>query len=483
MIRMVKKFQEQAAVDLKAAPKGRRVTRHPLVLGPALSLVILGLLPQPSRAENLLAKSSKVEASYDARLRLDYNYRTMGDEKDADLYSRWSGSGRDMGNGRVDVYASGWMRKDLDKPAFASFADDSFLSLEDLNGVSDNRLLQLYADVHDREKQLRVVAGRQYIEVADYLQLDGAQVMLFDEGKLGGRVFWGKPVSYYMPVSDDVAWGLSLVGRPWTGNRTRFTYTTYDSPDGNDANYFVDMQQEVNDAIRFRGQLSVLNDKFRMGSLDCFYIAPHGETDFYFGGSRWGEFDARTRFYSPLYDVLGTQDPYTYGYARLTQVLFSHVIISPGIACRFADGGLTSSIANQSYRDYDLTLTYEPVRAISASLSLDYWDMDGSDSFLGVSGDIRYRYGKLWEISIGSSYTKYTYNTYSDISYSVNGGQTYFTQDGTVAQETPDSYSYFLRAKWNISPHWVLRVQGDIENDSTASDLAYEGRASIEVRF
>ena len=480
---MFKKFHEQAVVGLKTARQGRRVTRRSTALRSALALVSLGLLSQYGRAENLLAKPDQIEARYDARVRLDYNYRSMGDEQAEDFYGRWSSSGRDLGNGRVDIYASGWMHTDLNKSSATSFADNSFMSLEDVSGVSDNRLLQLYADIHDKDKQLRLVAGRQYIDVADYLHLDGAQALLFDEGNLGGRAFWGKPISFYAPVSDDVAWGLSLVGRPWTGNRTRLTYTKYDSPDGNDANYFVDVQQEISDAIRVRGQFSMLNEKFRMGSFDCFFFAPNGETDFYFGGSRWGEFDALTRFYSPLFAVLGPQDPYTYGYVRLTQVLFSHVTISPGVSCRFADGGDASSYANRSYRDYDLTLAYEPFRALSASLSLDYWDMDGSDNFFGVSGDIRYRYGKLWEIGIGSSYTKYTYNTYSDISYSANGGQIYFTQDGTVAQETPDSYSYFLRAKWNINRHLVLRVQGSIENDSTASDLAYEGRASIEVRF
>jgi hypothetical protein len=66
---------------------------------------------------------------------------------------------------------------------------------------------------------------------------------------------------------------------------------------------------------------------------------------------------------------------------------------------------------------------------------------------------------------------------------SLNGGQTSLTQDGTIAQQTPDCYSYFVRAKWNLSKYLVLRVEGDIENDSTESALGYEGRASLEVKF
>jgi hypothetical protein len=482
MIRMLKKSHADAVEDMKAARPVKRSGARPLALGSALALVCFGLVPRQGRAEPLLATPPEVEARFDSRVRVEYDYRKLGDEKDSDLYGYWSGSGLDLGNGRVDIYASGWMHKDLDKSSSSSFATNSFLSLEDASGVADNRLMQFYADIHDRDGNARLIAGRQYIDVADYLQLDGAQALLFDTASFGGRVFWGKPVSFYTPVSDDTAWGLSLVGRPWTGNSMRFTYTEYDSPGGNDANYFVDVQQELTDALRIRGQLSVLNDQFRMGSLDCYFFAPNGETDFYVGGSHWGSFDAKTRLYSPLFDVLGKQDPYTYGYARLTQVIFSHVTISPGVSFRQLDDA-SSDAANQSYRDYDLTLTYEPIRAISASVALDYWDMEGGGSFFGVSGDIRYRYGKIWEVSVGSSYTRYSYNSISDINVSLNGGQTSLTQDGTIAQQTPECYSYFVRAKWNLSKYLVLRVEGDIENDSTESALGYEGRASLEVKF
>ena len=96
---------------------------------------------------------------------------------------------------------------------------------------------------------------------------------------------------------------------------------------------------------------------------------------------------------------------------------------------------------------------------------------------------MRYRYSRIWELSAGAGYTEYTYNSYSDISYSINNGETVFSEDGTVTKESPYAFTYFLRTKWNVTRRLILRLQGDVEDDKAASDLAFRGRGSVEVRF
>ena len=421
---------------------------------------------------------------YSGRLRVSYDYRTQGDDSDSDLYGHLYGSGRNLYAGRMDFYASARLHTDLDKPASASLADDPFRSIDESDGVTEDRVLQLYADLHDRQRRLTFRGGRQYVDIADYLHMDGGQVTLFEERALGGRVYLGHPVSYHSSVSGDLAAGLSLVGRPWAGNRTRLTVARYedDSEDECDQNYFLDMRQQMNDETRVRSQVSVLNDEFRMGRLDIYYYSEDGETDLSFGGSRWGAFDARTRAYSPLYHVLGEQQPYTYAYARLTRQLVPSFLVSPGVSLRFADGG-GNDYNNRDYGNYDLTFIYQPVRAFSASLSMQYWEVEDDDSFMGITGDLRYRHLRLWEIGGGASYAQYTYDTYSDLSYTANGGQTQFTESGTVIEESPYVRTYFLRAKWNVTRRLTLRVQADVEDDDSATDLAYRGRGSVEVRY
>ena len=431
-----------------------------------------------------LVESPKVDPRCEGRLRLEYDHRSQGDSKDEDFYGYWSAAGRELSNGHIDVYTSGRLHADPGS-SDAGDSDSTFTSLDDLRGVTEERVLQLYAEAHDQEHRIRLRGGRQYVDIADYIRIDGGQLMLLEEDRLGGRIYVGRPVSYYVSTAEELAFGVSVVGRPWEGNRTRLTYARFDASAGDsDQDYCADTRQELSDTKWMRAQASLLNGEFRMASLDVYCFSPDGDTSFYFGGSRWGEYDAQTRFYSPLYSVLGGQDPYTYGYARLVQALLPCLTISPGVSFRVTNGD-DPDARNRDYNDYDVTLSFEPSRAFSCAISLDYWDTQGGDSFYGVSGEVRCRSGRKWDVSAGTAYVDYTYTSYSDVAYSINGGQTTFTVDGegVVITETPYSYTYFLRTRWKLSRNLTLRLQGDIEDHSENSDLAYRGRGSIEVRL
>ena len=186
--------------------------------------------------------------------------------------------------------------------------------------------------------------------------------------------------------------------------------------------------------------------------------------------------------YSPLYDALGEMDPYAYTYARLTQQIVPGWLLSPGVSLRFADN-TENSYNNRDYANYDLTFIYAPSRAFSASIAAEYWAVEDSDSFLGLSGDLRYRHGRVWEVSGGAAFAQYTYDTYSDLSYEANGGQTVITENGTVIEESPYVRTYFVRGKWRITRMFAIRAQFDVEDDDATEDLAYRGRGSVEVKY
>ena len=373
---------------------------------------------------------------------------------------------------------SGMMHRDL-------ATDPLFNGLQNAPGVNENRVLQAYLDVNDKPDDMQLRLGRQYIDVADYLTIDGAQAILFENSDLGGRLYFGAPVSYYSPQTTHVAFGGSVVGTPWEGNRTRLTYSQYGDDNGNtsDRNYFADMRQEIVPGVMARGQVSILNDMFRMGSLDFSCFTPDGDTDLFFGGSRWGAFDANSLAYSPFLQQLGTLEPYSYFYARLSQALTRTLSLSPGVAYRVADSGDSQTdFSNRSYGDYDLTLTYEPNRVLSSSLSVQYWDVSSGDSFVGLSGEVTYRDPKVWEVAVGCEYAAYSYNYYTDITYTGNGGQTQIGPDGTT-ETTPYAMTYFVRGKWNVTKSLALRAQCDLENDKSVSALGVWARASAEVKF
>jgi hypothetical protein len=224
-----------------------------------------------------------------------------------------------------------------------------------------------------------------------------------------------------------------------------------------------------------------MNNDVRMGGLDMYYMSLEEKVlDAAAGVRRWGDFDANTRVYSPLVQTLGELEPYTTGYGRVTAQVAPALFLSPGFYMRSPDD---SDATNNRYERYDLSLIFEPMAGLSTSVAMEYWDVENDESFFGVSGDIRYRYGRLWEAAAGAAYLDYTYFRFSDFSLTADGGSTIAGEDGVRVEVSPDVYTYFLRGKWNISRRFALRVAGELEDDSDEDDLAYRFRSSFEVRW
>jgi len=244
------------------------------------------------------------------------------------------------------------------------------------------------------------------------------------------------------------------------------------------------MHQRFDDEFRARAYLSVMNEDIRMGGADLFYMSMSGHVfDAVMGVQRWGDYDAGTRTYSPLTDVLGGLEPYTIGYGRVTTEVLSWLYLSPGAMVKQPDD---SDFTNRRFERYDLSFILEPEEDLTATVALEYWDVEESDRFFGVSGDVRYRYRKLWEVSLGAAYIDYTYLDLADQSvtfdYSNYVPVPQF-QDGARVERSPDVYTYFIRGKWNLTEKTSLRLSGELEDDSDESDYAYKIRTSIEVRL
>lgn len=451
------------------------------LLGTAL-LLVATTWTQSRAAESDAARPWYLE-NLSGRSRTVFQYRSADGEDDTDFYQYLYLRGRNLADRRLDFYVSGRLQRDLDDTS-TSMADDLFASVEDTSSADENKLYQCYLEGHDKAKQVRLRAGRQYVDIAYDLHIDGAQLMLFENGKLGGRVFGGLPVSYYSSVSDDYAGGISLVGRPWNDNRTRLTYTRYhdDSEDTDDERFDLDVRQRWPEDIRSRARASMLNDDFEMAGLDLYYLPFDADFDCTLGVRWWGSSTGETRAYSPLYRVLGEREPYTYIRGSLSKGILPWLWISPGFAARLVDSD-DEDAQNRNYGRYDLALAMEPSREWDASVAAEYWHVDEGDSFLGFSGEVRYRRRKAWEVSAGAGYVQYDYGQVSDYSNTIDGGDVVVTRDGTRIESSPDVYTYTLRGKWHLNEHLSLRARADVEDNSEEDDLIFRGRGSVVIRL
>jgi hypothetical protein len=410
-----------------------------------------------------------------------YQYQSAGDEKDSDLYEYLYVRGRGLGGNRLDFYGSGKLHWDLDDAG--TQADDLYAGIED-RARSEQYLYQAYIEGHDPAGRVRLRGGRQYVDIADSLHLDGAQLILWEQARLGGRLFGGLPVSYYSSVSDDWAAGASLLARPWEENQTRLTFVQYhdESRGEDDHRLGLDSRQRLPADWRTRLVGSLLNDRFEAAGFDLYYLPGEGALDGSFSVRRWGGADGETRQYSPLQEILGDLEPYTYLTARLTKGVLPWLFVSPGVAARLVSSA-DEDAQNRDYRRYDLTVSAQAGRAWLASVAAEYWNVDEGDSFVGASGEIRYRNGRRWEASAGSGYYRYEYARYSDFTGTINAGDVRVAADGTRIENTPDSYSYFLRGKWNVTKSVSVQARVDVEDSSDLPDLAVRGRTALVVRF
>lgn len=435
-------------------------------------------------ADTPSARRSGADMHISGQSRTVYQYRSSDEDTDEDLYQYIFVRGRSLVDHQLDLYLSGRFHSDLDSTG-DSLADDIFTSVEDTRDADELHVYQLYVDTHTQGRLVRMRTGRQYIDVADRLHLDGIQFKFTEDRRFGGRVFFGLPVSYYSDVDHDNAAGASLVGRPWKGNQARFTYALYsdNSEDDRDFHYALDIKQRYTDAFRMRARASALDDDFHRAGVDAFYFPGDADFDCVAGIHRWGGLADKTRAYSPLTRVLGRRDPYTYAYVRVYNRVLPWLWVSPGAAFRQLVHSSDSDSFNREYANYDLTFTFEPCERWSISIAGEQWDVNGGDSFFDVSGEVEYKHGKVWEVSVGADYVAYDYEQFSDFSYSGDAGDIRVSSDGTTVEESPDAYTYYLRAKWNIARLLSLRIRGEIEDNSVEEDDSYGVRTSVVLKF
>ncbi len=430
--------------------------------------------------------SPRLRDHFSVENRLVYQYRSRDGDEDSDFYDYRHVRGRDLFDGQLDVYFSGRLHKDVDGTG-SSQARDPFAGVEDREAGWEDQIYQLYGDMHDSARRFGLRLGRQYIEAADWLHIDGGQLRLFEKSSLRAEGFFGRPVSYYSGTSGDWTGGVSLEGRPATGSRVRVGYVRYedDSADQDDDRYTLDVWQRFGDEVRAHGRLSLLDERFHKASLDFIYISRDGLTDAVLGIRHWGGSQGESREYSPLYSVLGELEPYTFLSGRWTVALNNWCSVSPGATFRLVESDKRDA-RNRQYGNYDLTLIFEPDRRWTVSVVSQYWDVSGSDRFWGLTGEVEYRPSKLWRAAVGTAYLDYEYRRDSNYGYSFENGDIQGSFDGSthyVTTISPDAYTVYAQARIELTRWLSLKAGGEIEDNSEEDDLLYGLRTSFVVRF
>jgi hypothetical protein len=407
-----------------------------------------GATPTPD-AEDASSQTSKVSGSLSTRLRA----RRNGDESDHDLFTVLEVRVGDRETDDFTGYVLGRAGKDLDGGDSSS---SSFSSLEDTQGKSlDFQLYEAYADYNGADEFQTVRVGRQWlVETPATVNLDGVLVETEDDAVLGGRlgVYGGLPYhEYESSARGDSVMGAYLTAKPWKGSRLRIDGMKVDDEQGDVTRrnelYAISLHQNVLESTTLRGRYSWLDNESRDAELAATYRDVESETlvqatyreQLSTQGSLVNEFD-------PFSAVIQDFEPYTQRRVLVSKGFDGDFTLEAGADQR----RLSSSDESQFNREFDrwhATGTVHDLASVdglSASLTADLWDSDGSDT-------------DTWGLDLSREFSR-------DLSASVGSYYALYKNDFLLDEERERVRTWFARTRWRIDPSKTLALAAEYES-------------------
>jgi len=408
----------------------------------------------------------------DGSLYSEYRLRNGAGESDQDLYEYLTLKIKDIVPDHVSAYVSMRWHKDLDGVG-SYYSNDPFLGLDDARDIND-RIYNLYVDFKTADDCVVLRVGRQYVDEAEWLHLDGAALRAKPIEDWEFLAFGGRPVTYFSGTHGDWAAGAAATWHYRPTGRARLLYYHYDQGSVDNDRVFLEVWDRFVERLLVHSKLSMLD-----GNLDQFFV--EGSLDLSEHGLQFNAQYARlfhTREseslpWNPLYAALGDLNAYNFGSLRATKYWGEHWTLSGGVSGKAVDSGDHNG-TNQDYASYDFSLGYHPTPKWDFTVTGMRWDGKGDNRLNGLYGDITWRPAPKWEVSGGAGTVDYVYEYYDDI---------LFQND---YRRTPDARSYYLKARWRPRRRLSLTARAELEDNvdtSNGGDTFFTLRTILSVYF
>ena len=410
----------------------------------------------------------------DGSLYSEYRLRHRDGESDQDLYEYLTLRVKDIVPGHVSAYLSMRWHEDLDGIGHYGYADDMFLDLDDARDI-DDQIYNLWVDIKSEGDAVRLRVGRQYIDEAEWLHLDGAALRVRPARDWELLAFGGRPVTFYSGTSGDWAAGAGATWRYRPTGRGRLLFYHYDQESVDNNRLMLEVWDRFANRLRMHSKFSLLD-----GDADIFFI--EGSLDIHECGIQIDAqysrlFDTRENEalpWNPLYAALGDLQSYHYGSLRAIKFWGEMWTLSGGVSGKSVDGD-DENATNQDYASYDVSLGFHPTPQWDFTLTAMRWEAEGENRLNGFYGDITWRPVREFEISAGAGTVDYVYEYYDDILF----------QDDY--RRTPDARSYYVKARWRPRERLSVGVRAELEDDvdleDDDGDTFFTLRTSVSVYF
>jgi hypothetical protein len=356
-----------------------------------------------------------------------YRLRATEGARDQDLYGYL---GLDFGNplsSKVTAHLLARATYDLDgrQDQRGYYVFDSITDTYD--SPYNGRIYYAWADVNRVPGMGLIRLGRQLIyDTPVVLYLDGARVETAEMKDLLGLklgAYGGMPVHLYEPdPSGNAMYGALAQVRPWQGARVRLDWTHADNrylygAEHNDF-YGLGWWQNVTGHFRFNVNYTRLGDQNRDVQAGAVYYNP--DQDLLIQGRYYGLLEPQKIYaidFDPFYAPLGEYVPYHQASAMIYKGLGEKFGVQGGVDGRWLKDKDQESKFNHEFLHYYLTLLLNNAarEGWQASVTGEVWDSYTNQDLVETYGaDLTYRSPRKMRFSMGTDYSLYHYDYYSD---------------------------------------------------------------------
>ncbi len=408
-----------------------------------------------------------------------YTFRSTDGRDDNDLYEFLSLRFEDIIKDRVDSAFSMSWHEDLDgSTGRRGGFYDPFV---DLDTASDIRFRYYtgYVDIKSLgfdDSRLRL--GRQFLEEIDYAHFDGATYQFSPVEPLEITLFGGRPITYYSSTSGDAFYGTNLQYQINSRMKSALRYYRYDTESFRDDLAAAELWYAFTPYQQAHVEFSLLDAEP--------YIL---QTDYY-GRLDSLDLDANVQIirlfdtvgdhtinFNPYFPLLHYYEPFTYGAVHLTKGLGEYFALIGGFDLREADSisDPVSAFTNRDFIRGTAGVEVYPTKQLTLSVNGEFWDVDPSDEFTGISGEVEYRPTNQWTLTVGAEYGEYV-QEYRDEFLFLFGQEQVF-------RITPDVVTYYGRIRWKPTEKIYTAATFEMEDSDFDDDNWYSLRIELGVHF
>ena len=383
-----------------------------------------------------------------------YRARTNEHTDDHDMYSNLGLNVNE--GGKASFHFLGRLAADLDgnRDSSGYYVYDS---LADSTGHSlDEKIFSAHADISKLGAVDNVSVGRQMVEgtpVVAFFDGLSADSTSYGDLKLKAGVYGGVPVRFYDSSSEDLLVGGHAQMEPTKTTKARLDWmrSTEDRPKDSrkDDIYSLNLEQQLQKSTRLLGAYSMLENEARDVAMRCYYR--NMEKDLSMSFYVYHLIQTQRNFaieLDPFYSSTQELYPYYKASALLSKGLGETLVLDTGYDLRRVKDNSQVGAYNREYDRIFVTpmLLDKPWEGGSCSVTLDWWK-SGDRQIFAYGGDLSHKCTSKLDMSIGSLFSMYKYDLYSD-------------------REKEDVQTYYLKAKYKMSQTLRFNSSYEYETDS-----------------